>query len=58
MIFVNELVVLGKNLPIYEVCENNFPPWRKYKNIFFRPIEPKIVLLGADSILRVKTMVD
>jgi hypothetical protein len=39
VIFVTKFIVLGKNLTIYEVRKNNFPPaWRNFKNIFPKPL--------------------
>ena len=52
VILVPVSIVLGKNLPIYEVKEEfQFP--RPLFAIIFRP---KIVVLDTNSILRVKTM--
>ena len=60
MIFLNEFVVLGKNLPTYEVRKNSFP---HFKINFPRPlftfiIRLKAVILDTDSILRAKTMLE
>ena len=54
VILVPVRIVLGKNLPIYEVKEEfQFP--RPLFTIIFRP---KIVILGTDSILRVKMTIE
>ena len=64
IIFDTEFVILGKNPCCYEInqwVQKWLCAWRKFKNIFSRPLftiifRPKILILGTDSILRVKTM--
>ena len=62
VIFITEFVILGKNLPFYEVRENSLPDGGISK-IFFLDhfiiiFRPKMVILDTDCILRAKTMVE
>ena len=53
--FVVELIFFYKNLPFYEVRENNFPQGG-FKKINFRPLftfRPKMIILYTNSILAI-----
>ena len=61
VVFVTEFAILGKILPFYEVRKKKICAWRNFTIIVSRPLftitfRHKIVILGTDSILRVKTM--
>ena len=60
LLFVTEFVILGKNLPVYEVRGNSLPHEGISKQIFLGHFSPPFfsqkLYFSIDSILRVEVM--